>query len=122
MLYPDRIRRFPWPFTADRYAYTANVEPAPALRRTAVGAWGQHIFDIDDGYGVEIAERRAVLARDPSRHVALPHMQAASWDAMLWSLQNLAATDPAMTLQRGRQGSRLDQWPAGHAAALPPWR
>jgi hypothetical protein len=100
MPHPDRIPRFPWPFTTDRYAYSANVEPAPCERRTAAGAWGQHIFDIDDDYAAEIAERQAVLARDPSRHVVLPHMQPAAWDALLWGLQTLAATDPAMTLQR----------------------
>ncbi|GBQ31242.1 heme-dependent oxidative N-demethylase family protein [Gluconacetobacter azotocaptans] len=98
------IRRFPWPFTGDRYAYSANVEPAPGARRTLVGEWGRTILDPDETYAAELAERRDILARDPSRHVELPHMRAASWDALLWGLRELAATDPAMTLDRQGDG------------------
>ena len=123
----DPIRRFPWPFTADRYAYSANVEPAPALRPTAAGAWGERIFDIDGDYAAELGERRAVLARDPSRHIVLPHMQAAAWDALLWGLQDLAGSDPALVLRRdgadfvwtnGRLGTE-QRFRHGDDAALP---
>ncbi len=93
---PDeaRLSRFPWPFTGDAYRYSANVEPAPKLRRTPVGAWGGAVLDVDADYEAELSERAAVLARDPARHVELPHMRAATWDALVWGLRELAATHP----------------------------
>ncbi|MBO1324784.1 DUF3445 domain-containing protein [Acetobacter sp. TBRC 12305] len=92
--------RFPWPFSADHYAYSANVEPAPGCVRTAAGAWGATILDVDGEYERELAERSAILQRDLSRYASLEHMREAGWDALLWGLRELAASNPTMRLER----------------------
>lgn len=97
--HPERVRRFPWPFTGEAYRYSANVEPAPSLRRTAAGSWGGTILDLDDRYERELAERAAVLDRDPSRYRELAHMRPASWDALLWGLRQLASDEKGMRLE-----------------------
>jgi hypothetical protein len=98
--YPPRVRTFPWPFAGDSYRYSANVEPAPNLRHTVTGGWGGTILDLDDQYEAELAERRAILQRDPSRFVELPHMRPAAWDALLWGLRELSAQEADMRLER----------------------
>ena len=108
MSLPERVRRFPWPLEGDRYRYGVNVEPAPRAQRTAAGEWGGTVLDFDAAYEREIAERAAILDRDPGRHVELGHMRAASWDALLHLLSDAAATDPAMTLRRC--GDREFHW------------
>jgi dimethylamine monooxygenase subunit A len=102
--HPPRVRNFPWPFAADSYRYSANVEPAPSLRRTAAGAWGGAILDLDNEYEAELAERADILRRDPSRFVELPHMRPATWDALLWGLRELSAQEPDMRLERDGDG------------------
>jgi hypothetical protein len=102
--HPPRVRNFPWPFAGDSYRYSANVEPAPSLRRTAAGAWGGTILDLDDQYEAELAERHAILRRDPSRFVELPHMRPAAWDALLWGLRELSAQEADMRLERAGDG------------------
>lgn len=99
----DRAARFPFPFPADRYRYSTNVEPARRPVTTAAGRWGEQILDVDADYAAELALRREVLGRDPGRCVALPHMRVAAWDALLTLLPELAAAHPAvMSLsQRG---------------------
>ena len=72
--HPSRVRSFPWPFTGDSYRYSANVEPAPKRRCTVTGAWGGTILDLDNQYEAELAERHAILQRDSSRFVELPHV------------------------------------------------
>ncbi|MFT9256822.1 MAG: DUF3445 domain-containing protein [Acetobacter sp.] len=96
----SRGSRFPWPFSADHYAYSANVEPAPGLRSTAAGAWGGTLLDVDEDYAPELAERSAILRRDPSRYACLAHMREAGWDALVWGLGELAATHASMRLER----------------------
>ena len=104
--HPPDVRRFPWPFAGDAYAYSANLEPAGTIRRTAAGEWGRAILDLDGRYAAEIEERHAVLQRDPARHVELAHMRPASWDALMWGLTELAAHEPGMRLDRDRNGFR----------------
>ena len=43
---------------------------------------GRAVLDIDSEYAHELAERRRILAADPSRHAVLPHMRTAAWDTM----------------------------------------
>ncbi|WP_405539553.1 DUF3445 domain-containing protein [Streptomyces sp. NBC_00075] len=98
---PARIARFPFPFPADSYRYSTNVEPARQRVATAAGAWGENILDIDEDYRAELALRQRILTEDPSRCTVLPHMRAACWDTMLTLMRELARTHPqTMSLQR----------------------
>ena len=90
-----KMRNFPFPFEADSYRYSANVEPAPRLTATIVGAWGGHLIDVDEGYLGDLEVRRDILSKDATRCVELPHMRPACWDVMLWGMRELAASRPA---------------------------
>jgi hypothetical protein len=97
----DRITRFPFPFPADSYRYSTNVEPARRPVATAAGSWGEQVIDVDAEYAAELALRRQVLDRDPTRCQQLPHMRVAGWDALTTLLPELAAARPdAMSLAR----------------------
>lgn len=91
---PERIRRYPWPFTAENYRYSANVEPAQKTVTTAVGQWGERLVDIDEFYLQELADRERILAGDPSRTQVLPHMRPAVWDAISTLLPAMAEDYP----------------------------
>ena len=68
---------------------------------TAAGGWGEHVVDVDEPYLTELAERDRILAADPARFQALPHMEIAQWDAMLTIMRSLAASYPrVMSLER----------------------
>ena len=94
VLLPERATRFPFPFPADSYRYSTNVEPARRPATTAAGSWGAGVLDVDADYGAELAVRREVLAADPGRCQQLPHMRVAAWDALTTLLPELAATLP----------------------------
>ncbi|EHB45691.1 hypothetical protein MycrhDRAFT_6439 [Mycolicibacterium rhodesiae JS60] len=64
------------------------------------------MVDIDSEYTHELAERRRILAADPSRHAVLPHMRVACWDTMLALMTELATAYPA-TMSLTRDG---DTW------------
>ena len=100
-----RVARFPFPFATDSYRYSTNVEPARRPVATAAGGWGAGVLDVDDDYAAELAERRAVLAADPTRCQELPHMRVASWDALTTLLPELAAECPGTTVL-DRDGDR----------------
>jgi len=91
---PDRIVRFPFPFPRDSYRYSTNVEPAGSTVETAAGRWGAHPVDVDAHYRGDLAERERVLAEDPTRFQALPHMEVAQWDAMVTLMRMLVEADP----------------------------
>ncbi|WP_326731718.1 DUF3445 domain-containing protein [Streptomyces phaeochromogenes] len=98
---PARIARFPFPFPADSYRYSTNVQPARQRVATAAGSWGEKILDIDEDYRAELALRQRILTEDPSRCTVLPHMRAACWDTMLTLMRELARTHPqTMSLHR----------------------
>jgi hypothetical protein len=98
---PDLVASFPFPYTADSYRYSTNIAPARTPVSTATGQWGEHVVTIDSEYTRELAERRRILAADPSRHAVLPHMRIACWDAMLALMTELAAGYPGiMSLSR----------------------
>jgi hypothetical protein len=68
---------------------------------TAAGSWGEQVIDVDADYAAELALRREVLDRDPTRCQQLPHMRVAGWDALTTLLPELAAARPdAMSLAR----------------------
>jgi dimethylamine monooxygenase subunit A len=91
---PDLLAAFPFPFMADSYRYSANIEPAGTVAATAAGRWGRCVIDIDSEYRHELAERAQILAADPSRHAVLPHMRPACWDTMLVLMTELASDYP----------------------------
>ncbi|WP_235672537.1 heme-dependent oxidative N-demethylase family protein [Mycolicibacterium hodleri] len=102
----DRVTGFPFPFSADTYRYSTKLEPAGTAVHTRTGRWGDRVVDVDGDYEAELAERAAILAADPTRHVVLPHMRTACWDAMLTIMGELAAAYPErMSLTR-----RGDAW------------
>jgi hypothetical protein len=98
---PDLVASFPFPYTGDSYRYSTNIAPAGGVVATATGQWGQRVVDIDSEYTHELAERRRILAADPSRHAVLPHMRVACWDTMLALMTEMATAYPAsMSLTR----------------------
>ncbi|WP_082945135.1 DUF3445 domain-containing protein [Mycobacterium sp. 852013-50091_SCH5140682] len=98
---PDRIRRFPFPYTGDKYRYSANVEPSRKLTETEAGGWGTTVVDVDEFYVEDLKLRAEVLQRDPSRINALPHMRPAVWDAITTLLPEMAEDNPdKMSWQR----------------------
>ena len=98
---PDLVASFPFPYTADSYRYSTNISPAAVVIDTATGQWGRRVVDIDSEYAHEIADRRRILASDPSRHAVLPHMRVACWDTMVVLMTELAIAYPAtMSLTR----------------------
>ncbi|MGY4709878.1 heme-dependent oxidative N-demethylase family protein [Mycolicibacterium sp. CBM1] len=103
---PDLVASFPFPYTADAYRYSTNITPAGAEVSTATGRWGRRVIDIDSEYTHELAERRRILATDPSRYAALPHMRIACWDTMLALMTELATAYPE-TMSLSRDG---DTW------------
>jgi hypothetical protein len=102
---PDLLAAFPFPFSADSYRYSTNLEPAGTAVVTPTGGWGDRIVDVDSEYESELAERAAILAADPTRYAVLPHMRPACWDAMLVLMRELATAYPDTMSLRG-EGTR----------------
>jgi hypothetical protein len=101
------IRRFPLPFPEDRYMYSVNIEehlPGPP------GSAIEFPIDIDEHYVAECRERALVLAEDPLRFQALPHMMSAQWDCLELIMESLARDYP-QHFSLAREGSRGgDRW------------
>jgi hypothetical protein len=91
---PDPLSAFPFPFPADSYRYSTNLEPAGTMVVTPIGQWGDRVVDVDGEYERELAERASILAADPTRYAALPHMRPACWDAMLTLMREMATAYP----------------------------
>lgn len=90
----DLVETFPFPFGDEVYRYSTNVEPAQRSVATPVGQWGDAVIVVDSEYDTELAERERILAADPSRCAALPHMDVAAWDALLTVMRELARAYP----------------------------
>jgi dimethylamine monooxygenase subunit A len=89
---PEAIRRFPLPFPEDKYMYSVNIEPhAPGAKGSVV----EFAFDVDEHYVAECREREIVLATEPLRYQALPHMMSAQWDVLELIMESLARDYPA---------------------------
>ena len=98
---PERIKHFPFPFSADNYRYSTNVEPSRKTVQTEAGSWGSTLIDIDEHYLPDLQERALVLKKDPSRTQVLPHMRPAVWDAITTLLPAMAQDHPGtMTYHR----------------------
>ena len=105
---PDAIRRFPLPFPEDEYMYSVNIEAhTPGPR----GACTEFAFDVDEHYVAECRERALVLADEPRRFQAQPHMLSAQWDCVELIMDSLARDYPAhFTLsKRGNQWHWINQ-------------
>lgn len=85
------VLRFPFPFDGDAYRYAVNLEPHGRGGPTEAFAAA---FDVDEHYAAECAERALVLAQDPGRCQALPHMRTAEWDTLELLMESLAADFP----------------------------
>lgn len=102
----DLVRGFPFPFVDDRYRYSTNIEPARVAVQTPTGQWGGTVLGVDSEYRCELAERKEILAADPTRCATLPHMRPAAWDAMLTLMRYLSTEYPqSMRLSRNDDGS-----------------
>ncbi len=55
-------------------------------------------FDVDEHYVAECRERALVLAAEPLRYQALPHMMSAQWDCLELIMESLARDYPAAFL------------------------
>ncbi len=86
------IRRFPLPFPEDEYMYSVNIEAhTPGPRGSCI----EFAFDVDEHYVAECRERALVLADEPRRFQALPHMLSAQWDCVELIMGSLARDYPA---------------------------
>ena len=102
---PARVARFPFPFPSETYRYSTNVEPAGTRAVTAAGSWGEDPVDVDEFYLGDLAERDRILGADPDRFQALPHMEAAQWEAMTTLMRMLADAHPGR-FSLARDGDR----------------
>jgi hypothetical protein len=88
---PEAIRRFPFPFHEDKYMYAVNIEPhVPGPK----GSVYEFPIDIDEHYVSEMKDRELVLAADPGRCQALPHMMTAQWDMLELLMTSMARDYP----------------------------
>lgn len=76
---PSAIRRFPFPFAADTFMYSVNIEPHTAGPQ---GSCYEFPIDVDENYIAECRERALCLATTSGRCLALPHMMPAQWDLL----------------------------------------
>lgn len=91
---PPTVARFPYPFEADTFEYRTNLETARSRVDTLAGSWGETILTVEDDHQCRLDQRRRILAADPGRYRALPHMAPAEWDAAVILLRELAACRP----------------------------
>jgi len=98
---PAAVARFPFPFKRNHFMYSVDIEahtPGPA------GSVYEHAFDVDEHYIEECEERGVVLADDPGRFVALPHMLPAQWDVLELLMTSLSRDYPHL-FSLDRKGS-----------------
>jgi len=98
----DSILRFPFPFEGDSYNYTVNLRKAGQGAR---GAFDEHWFDVDEHYVAEMELREKVLAHDPERYQALPHMMEHQWDTLELIMEKYS-TDYPQHFELYRDGKR----------------
>lgn len=87
----EAILRFPFPFPEDNYMYSVNMEPHVPGGATPVY---NNVFDIDEHYIGDMADRAITLDQDPLRCQVLPHMETAEWDALELIMESLVHDYP----------------------------
>lgn len=91
---PQAIARFPFPFASDSYMYSVNLVKAG---QGAPGQFDERLFDIDEHYLVETAERDRILAQDHDRRfLAAPGMMDAQWDFLEMAMLRLSTDYPGL--------------------------
>jgi hypothetical protein len=106
--------------------YSVNIEPHTA---GPPGSVTEFAIDIDEHYVAECRERALVLAAEPLRFQALPHMMSAQWDCLELIMESLARDYP-QHFSLARAGNRwhwinrplgIDRhFTFGEASSLPP--
>ena len=103
--------------------YSVNIEPhLPG----PPGSVTEFAFDVDEHYVAECRERAIVLASEPLRYQALPHMMSSQWDCLELIMESLARDYPAhFSLCQAGQSLALDQSAAADSisissSAMPP--
>ncbi len=87
----DGILRFPFPFAEDSYMYSVNMEPH--VRGGPTRAYDA-MFDLDEHYVGDMADRAITLEQDPLRCQVLPHMADAEWDTLELLMESLHTDYP----------------------------
>ncbi len=87
----EAILRFPFPFPEDGYMYSVNMEPH--VRGGATPVYDK-VFDVDEHYIGDMADRAITLDQDPLRCQVLPHMETAEWDTLELLMESLANDYP----------------------------
>jgi hypothetical protein len=96
---PEAVARFPFPYWEDKYMYSVNMEPH--VKAGAPGSVYEFPIDIDEHYVSDMRDRALVLAEDPLRCQALPHMMSAQWDVLELLMTSMAEAYPKhFTLNR----------------------
>ncbi|MDO6459616.1 DUF3445 domain-containing protein [Granulosicoccaceae sp. 1_MG-2023] len=123
---PEAIARFPFPFPEDEYRYSVNIEPH--VTPGPAGSAFEFLFDIDEHYLSEMAERGIVLEENPKRCLAMPHMDLACWDLIERAMVSLSEDYPQW-FSLSRDGDRWhwqnhllhidDEFVFGDSASLP---
>jgi hypothetical protein len=88
---PAAIRRFPFPFAADAFMYSVNIEPHTA---GPTGSCFEFPIDVDEHYIAECRERAICLTTSSNRYLSLPHMLPAQWDVLELIMTSLARDYP----------------------------
>lgn len=99
---PEAVKRFPFPFPADKYSYSVNIEP---MNGGVPGSVYEHWFDIDEHYLSEINERKIVLEKDPMRCIVADHMNLAAWDTLEMLMEHFSTDYPEL-FKLHREGDR----------------
>ena len=89
---PANIRRFPFPFSEDKYMYSVNIEPH--VISGPEGGVFRNLIDVDEHFVSEMADRVMVLKEDPLRYQALPHLMPAQWDTLELLMEHQAKGYP----------------------------
>ena len=99
--------------------YSVNIEPHTA--GAAPARCIEFAFDVDEHYVAECRERALVLAAEPLRYQALPHMMSAQWDCLELIMESLARDYPAhFSLDQAGQSLALDQPALGASTSASP--
>ena len=86
------VERFPFPFPDDNYMYSVNIEKHDLPGEK--GSVYEHLFDIDEHYLSEMAERRQVLKENAKRCLVMDHMDLACWDFIDRAMTTMSADYP----------------------------
>ncbi len=107
----ESILRFPFPFRDDQFGYAMGMELHG--RKGATAAFDA-VFDVDEHYLGEVAERELVLQGDVSRCQVPDFMGEAAWESLALVMEALAKDFPAQfALERDGDAWRWRNWLLG---------